>query len=160
VGGLLIWLLTSLLANATLQAANRPGSSEGQLSQAGPAASARPHLPVKGVSPLDFQVGDCFKDFDPEASESTVVACATDHSAQLVAVQRYAAEDAYPGGAALKAKAQQACQSAALTDKSNAYVLTYRLAYPSTATWRKGDRRVDCYVTAATGNVIRASVLP
>ncbi len=160
VGGLLIWLLTSLLATATLQSANQPGTPQETASPAAPSATPRPSLPVKGVSPLDFRVGDCFKDFDPEAIESTVVACGTDHSAQLVAAHRYEAADSYPGGEAMKAKAREACQSAALTDKSNAYDLTYRLAYPSTASWGQGDRRVDCYVTSAAGNIIKSSLLP
>jgi hypothetical protein len=116
-------------------------------------------LPLAGVSPLDFRVGDCFKDFDPEASKSTIVACTTDHSAQLVSVTHYADGDAYPGREALKTRARETCQTAALTEKSNAYNLNYRLAYPSTASWAKGDRRVDCYVTAS-GNIIKASLLP
>jgi hypothetical protein len=159
VGGLLAWLLTSLLASATMQAANRPEAAAAEPSPAAPAASPRPSLPLANVSPLDFRVGDCFKDFDPEASKSTVVACTADHSAQLVAVTHYADGDAYPGRDALKTRARETCQTAALTEKSNAYNLNYRLAYPSTASWAKGDRRVDCYVTAS-GNIIKASLLP
>ena len=158
-GGLLVWLLTSLLAGATMQAANRPEATAAQASPAPPAVSPRPSLPLANVGPLDFRVGDCFKDFDPEASKSTVVACTSDHSAQLVAVTHYADGDAYPGREALKTRARETCQTAALTEKSNAYNLNYRLAYPSTASWAKGDRRVDCYVTAS-GNLIKASLLP
>jgi hypothetical protein len=158
-GGLLVWLLTSLLASATMQAANRPEAAAAEPSPAPPAASPRPSLPLANVGPLDFRVGDCFKDFDPEASKSTVIACTTDHSAQLVAVTHYADGDAYPGRDALKTRARETCQTAALTEKSNAYNLNYRLAYPSTASWAKGDRRVDCYVTAA-GNIIKSSLLP
>ena len=160
VGGLLIWLLASLLATATLQSANQPGAPQEAASPSAPSASPRPSLPLKGVSPLDFRVGDCFKDFDPEAIESTVVACTLEHSAQLVAVHYYDTTDSYPGGDAMKAKAREACQSAALTAKSNAYNLDYRLAYPSSTSWGQGDRRVDCYVTAAAGNIIKASLLP
>jgi hypothetical protein len=158
-GGLLVWLLTSLLAAATMQSANRPEAAAAKPSAAPPAASPRPSLPLAGVSPLDFRVGDCFKDFDPEASKSTVVACTTDHSAQLVSATHYADGDGYPGRDALKTRARETCQTAALTEKSNAYNLNYRLAYPSTASWAKGDRRVDCYVTAS-GNIIKASLLP
>ena len=158
-GGLLVWLLTSLLASATMQAANRPEANATEPSPAAPAVSPRPSLPLANVGPLDFRVGDCFKDFDPEASKSTVVACTSDHSAQLVAVTHYADGDAYPGREGLKTRARETCQTAALTEKSNAYNLNYRLAYPSTASWAKGDRRVDCYVTAS-GNVIKASLLP
>ena len=159
VGGLLVWLLTSLLAGATMQAANRPGAAAADPAPAPAAASPRPSLPLASVSPLDFRVGDCLKDFDPEASKSTVVACTTDHSAQLVSVTHYAAGDAYPGRDAMKTRARETCQDAPLTAKSNDYNLNYRLAYPSTASWAKGDRRVDCYVTAS-GNVLKASLLP
>ncbi|MFC7847413.1 septum formation family protein [Arthrobacter sp. NPDC057388] len=161
VGGLLVWLLASLLAAATMQSANRPAAAADPTAAApaAPGASPRPSLPLASVSPLDFRVGDCFKDFDPEASKSTVVACTTDHSAQLVAVTHYADGDGYPGREAMKTKARETCQAAALTEKSNAYNLNYRLAYPSTSSWAKGDRRVDCYVTAS-GNIIKASLLP
>lgn len=160
VAGLLTWTLTSLLATATLEAAKQPGAANGQASAAAPSASPRPKLPLKGVSPLDFRVGDCFKDFDPSATGATVVACTTEHSAQLVAAHRYPAGDSYPGRVAMKAKAREACQAAALTSKSNAYVLSYRLAYPSSDSWGQGDRRVDCYVIADAGNIIKASLLP
>jgi hypothetical protein len=43
---------------------------------------------------------------------------------------------------------------------ANEYTLDFQRAYPSTTSWESGDRRVDCYVTAARGNVINASVLP
>jgi hypothetical protein len=159
VGGLLVWLLTSLLAAATMQSANGPQTAAAEPSAPPPAASPRPSLPLAGVSPLDFRVGDCFKDFDPEASKSTIVAGTTEHSAQLVSVTHYADGDGYPGRDALKSRARETCQTAALSEKSNAYNLNYRLAYPSTASWAKGDRRVDCYITAS-GNAIKASLLP
>lgn len=109
---------------------------------------------------MDFQLGDCFKDFDPEAPASTVVDCATGHSAQLVAVEHYAAADSYPGRDPLKQKALDACKAAPLTDKQSGYELSYKLAYPSSTSWDKGDRRVDCYITAGTGNTIMESLLP
>ena len=52
---------------------------------------------MEGVSPLDYQLGDCFADFDSNAHQSTVVDCTTDHSAQLVAVEKYGADDSFPG---------------------------------------------------------------
>jgi hypothetical protein len=108
---------------------------------------------------LDFQLRDCFKDFDPDAPQSTVVDCATGHSAQLVAVERYAAGDSYPGREALKQRARDACKAAPLTDKSYD-ALSYKLAYPSSSSWNKGDRRVDCYVVTDAGNVMTKSLLP
>jgi hypothetical protein len=160
VGGLLLWAIGSLLATATLQTIGEPGPAAESPSDAAPSASPRPSLPVKGVSPLDFRVGDCFKDFDPSATDAEVVACASAHSAQLVAVYRYPAGDSFPGSTAMKAKGREACQAASLNSKTNAYELEYRLAYPSPDSWRQGDRRVDCYVTSAAGNIIKSSLLP
>lgn len=117
-------------------------------------------LPREGVTPPEYRLGDCFKDFDPAALRSTVVACDTGHSAQLVAVFRYPGNDSYPGREALAAKALEACKAAKLGPKANDYTLNFQRAYPSGSSWDAGDRRVDCYVTADGGNVINASVLP
>jgi hypothetical protein len=119
-----------------------------------------PALPHEGVTPPDYRLGDCFKDFDPAALRSTVVACDTGHSAQLVAVFRYPAKDSYPGREALAAKALEACRAAKLAPAADSYTLNFQRAYPSGTSWDSGDRRVDCYVTADGGNVINASVLP
>ena len=82
------------------------------------------------MGPLDFRLGDCFKDFDPEATESTVVACTADHSAQLVAVHHYPARTRYPGVDAMKARAAGGLPAAALTGKANAYDLNCRQRLP------------------------------
>ena len=117
-------------------------------------------LPREGVEPAGYRLGDCFKDFDPEALRSTVVACDTGHSAQLVAAFRYPAVGSYPGREALAAKALEACQAARLAPAANEYTLNFQRAYPSSTSWETGDRRVDCYVTTDGGNVINANVLP
>jgi hypothetical protein len=156
VVGLLVWLLASALGGS------KPSEAESSPA-ATPASSApasRGPLPLEDVSPLDFRLGDCFKDFDPDAPQSTVVDCATGHSAQLVAVEQYTAADAYPGRDALKQRARDACKAAPLVEKSAVYDLGYKLAYPSSSSWDKGDRRVDCYVIANAGNVIQESMLP
>jgi hypothetical protein len=75
-------------------------------------------------------------------------------------VERYAADDSYPGRDALKQKARDACKDAPLTDKAGDYALSYKLAYPSSSSWNKGDRRVDCYAVTDGGNVITESLLP
>lgn len=160
LGAMVVWALGAMLAAATLQAIGEPGPAAKSPSDAAPSATPRPSLPVKGVSPLDFRVGDCFKDFDPSAPEAEVVACASAHSAQLVAVHQFAARDSYPGRTAMKAKGREACQAAPLSSKTTGYELKYRLAYPSPDSWRRGDRRVDCYITSASGNIIRSSLLP
>lgn len=159
VVGSLIWLALWLSGNG--QNTGNSGSDGSGVIEISPtpAASALP-LPRDGVPPADYRLGDCFKDFDPEALKSSVVACDTGHSAQLVATFRYPTGDSYPGGEALKAKALEACQAAKLAPAASEFTLNFQRAYPSSTSWESGDRRVDCYVTAPGGNVITASVLP
>ena len=156
VMGLLIWGVTSLGGSPKQPAAN--------VAPAAAATSAAPAsrgpLPLEGVGPLDFQPGDCFKDFDPEAPQSTIVDCATGHSAQLIAVHHYPASDAYPGLDALKDKGRETCRNAQLAAAATTYNLLQRNAYPSSSSWNNGDRRVDCYVTADARNVIMESLVP
>lgn len=154
--GVLAWWLPASLGGPGQPAAEDSPAPAG----ASPAPASRGALPLEGVSPLDFRLGDCFKDFDPDAPQASVVACDTAHSAQLVAIEAYAPTDTYPGREALKQKALDACKGAALTDQSAGYELGYRLAYPSTNSWGTGDRRVDCFVVTAKGNVIMESLLP
>lgn len=155
VAGLLIWWLVSMNGGTQPPAADTsataPASSE---------PASRGPLPLESVGPLDFRLGDCFKDFDAEAPTSTVVDCSAGHSAQLVAAEHYGDGDSYPGRDPLKQKALDACKAAPLTEKQADYVLSYKLAYPSSTSWDKGDRRVDCHVTADTGNVIVESLIP
>ena len=154
--GLLIWWLTSL-----------GGSSKQPVADTSPASAttssapvSRGPLPLEGVGPLDFQHGDCFKDFDPEAPKSTIVDCTTGHSAQLIAIHHYQESDAYPGLTALKDKGRETCRNAQLAAAATNYNLKQRNAYPSSTSWDNGDRRVDCYVTADTGNIIMESLVP
>jgi hypothetical protein len=159
VAGFLVWLALWLRAEGDGSGATGPGVPGVVEISPTPLTTPLP-LPREGVAPPDFRLGDCFKDFDAAALRSTVVACDAGHSAQLVAIYRYAADDSYPGREALKAKALEACQAARLAPAANEYTLNFQRAYPSTTSWESGDRRVDCYVTAAGGNVINASVLP
>ncbi len=156
--GLLVWWAVAAFAGS-----DQPSSDGGSPAPAASSASAPPSrgaLPLEGVNPLDFQLRDCFKDFDPDAQQSTVVDCATGHSAQLVAVEKYGADESYPGREPLRQKARNACKAAPLTDKAGDYDLSYKLAYPSSRSWEKGDRRVDCYAVTDAGNVIKESLLP
>lgn len=159
VVGFLVWLALWLRGEGDGSGATGPGVPGVVEISPTPLATPLP-LPREGVAPPDFRLGDCFKDFDAEALRSTVVACDAGHSAQLVAIYRYAAEDSYPGREALKEKALEACKAARLAPVANEYTLDFQRAYPSTTSWESGDRRVDCYVTAAGGNAINASVLP
>lgn len=156
VGGL-VWL-ANRLGSEPAPAPGDPGSVVVEISPTPPPTP--PALPREGVTPVDYRLGDCFRDFDPTGLRSTVVACETGHSAQLVAVFRYPGNDSYPGREALAAKALEACQAAKLAPAANDYTLNFQRAYPSGTSWESGDRRVDCYVMADGGNVINASVLP
>ena len=157
---LVLWWAVASFAGSPQPSADGSGSPASAASpESASAPASRGTLPLEGVSPMDFQLRDCFKDFDPDAQQSTVVDCATGHSAQLVAVEKYAAEDSYPGREALKQKARAACKAAPLTDKAGDYALSYKLAYPSSSSWGKGDRRVDCYAVTDAGNVIMESLL-
>ncbi|MET3920838.1 septum formation family protein [Arthrobacter sp. UYEF20] len=156
--GLLVWLLSATFIGAKPSAAEGPPAPAAAASS--PAPASRGTLPLEGVSPLDFQLGDCFKNFDPDAPQSTVVPCDTGHSAQLIAVHHYEGSDAYPRLNELKDKGRETCRNARLADAATNYELLQRNAYPSSSSWEKGDRRVDCYVVAKTGNVIMESLRP
>ncbi|WP_251043752.1 septum formation family protein [Arthrobacter sp. ISL-48] len=159
VVGFLVWFAVWLTSSGQ-STGTGDGAATGVV-ETSPTPLATPlPLPREGVAPPDFRLGDCFKDFQPESLKSTIVACETGHSAQLVAIYRYPAADSYPGADALKAKALEACQAARLAPAANDYTLNFERTYPSSTSWDSGDRRVDCYVTAAGGNVINASVLP
>ena len=155
---LLVWWAVTAFAGSGQASAENDSPAPAASSASAPASRGK--LPLEGVSPLDFQLRDCFRDFDPDAQQSTVVDCATGHSAQLVAVEKYGSNDSYPGRDQLKQKARDACKTAPLTAKAGDYDLSYKLAYPSPRSWDMGDRRVDCYAVTNTGNVIKESLLP
>jgi len=158
VAGSLVWLAVWLNSAPGTEAPK--SAPQGVLQTAvTPPASPQP-LPREGVAPAAYAIGDCFKDFDPQALTSTVVACDTPHSAQLVATLQYPDTTKYPGADALKAKALEVCQAAKLGPAAKQFQLNYQRSFPSTTSWESGDRRVDCYVTADGGNVITASALP
>ncbi|UUL77065.1 septum formation family protein [Pseudarthrobacter sp. Fe7] len=158
VAGSLAWLavwLNSAPGTDTAKSAT-PGVLQTAVT---PPATPLP-LPREEVAPAAYAVGDCFKDFDPQALASTVVPCDTGHSAQLVATLHYPESTKYPGADPLKAKALEVCQAAKLSTAATQFQLNYQRSFPSNTSWESGDRRVDCYVTADGGNVINASVLP
>lgn len=153
--GLLVWWAVAAFAGG-----GQPPAESGSQAPAASAPASRGALPLEGVSPMDFQLADCFKDFDPDAPQSTIVDCATGHSAQLIAVDHYAESDSYPGLTALKNKGRETCRNARLAAAATNYALMQRNAYPSSTSWDNGDRRVDCYVVTNAGNVIKESLLP
>lgn len=147
--GVTIWLLVNMLSSGPQQIAQEPSPEQ---------SASEPPLP-RDVNAMDFKLGDCFSDFDSEANSAMAVACDTAHSAQLVAVHQYGAEDNYPGRETLKAKAEDSCKSAKLSPKASDYPLKFQLVYPSPTSWEKGDRRVDCFVVADNGNTITENLI-
>ncbi|WP_423182462.1 septum formation family protein [Arthrobacter sp. NyZ413] len=146
--GILIWILLGILAN-------HPAAE----SNPAPLASAsRGPLPAD-IQARDYQQGDCFSDFDSNASQGRVVECNTPHSAQLGAVYRYNADDSFPGADALKEKGREVCRNLVLNEASTNYKLLQQNVYPSSASWDKGDRRVDCFIVVDSGNTLKESVL-
>ncbi|MBT8160659.1 MULTISPECIES: septum formation family protein [Arthrobacter] len=146
--GILIWILLGILANY-------PAAE----STPAPLASAsRGPLPAD-IQARDYQQGDCFSDFDSNASQGRVVECNTPHSAQLGAVYRYNADDSFPGSDALKEKGREVCRNLVLNEASTNYKLLQQNVYPSSTSWDKGDRRVDCFIVVDSGNTLKESVL-
>ena len=127
---ILVWWAVASFAAGPQPATDGSGAAPATSSESASAPASRGTLPLEGVSPLDFQLRDCFKDFDPDAQQSTVVDCATGHSAQLVAVEKYAAEDSYPAGRPSRQRARAACKAAPLTAKATDYALSYKLRLP------------------------------
>jgi hypothetical protein len=158
VAGSLVWLAVWLNSSPGTDAAKNDAQGVLQTTVT-PPATPQP-LPREGVAPPAYALGDCFKDFDPQALTSTLVPCDTGHSAQLVATLTYPESAKYPGAEPLKAKALEVCQAAKLGPAAKNFQLNYQRSFPSSTSWESGDRRVDCYVTADTANVITASVRP
>lgn len=146
--GVVIWVLVGALANHPVSA---PTPAPATSTSRGP-------LPAD-VEAKDYQLGDCFADFDSNATKSKVVDCTTDHSAQLGAIFRYKAEDTFPGRDALKQKALETCRTAVLSPSIANYILINELVYPSPDSWNVGDRRVDCFLVTKSGNTIKESLL-
>ncbi|MFK0039749.1 septum formation family protein [Paenarthrobacter sp. NPDC090517] len=145
--GVVIWVLLNLLGTRPEAAVSTPSASP----TAGP-------LP-RDAEAKDFQVGDCFADFDANASKARAVACDTEHSAQLGAVHTYGADESFPGTNALRDKGREVCKDVKLNAAADNYVLLQQNVYPSTTSWDRGDRRVDCFIVVDSGNTITEDLL-
>ncbi|MGP0223338.1 septum formation family protein [Paenarthrobacter sp. NCHU4564] len=146
--GVVIWVLLNLLGT-------RP---EAVVSTPSPTATLGP-LP-RDTEAKDFQVGDCFADFDPNAPKAKAVACDTEHSAQLGAVHSYGQDESFPGTNALREKGREVCGTVKLDNAAaDNYVLLQQNVYPSTDSWNRGDRRVDCFIVVDSGNTIKEDLL-
>ncbi|MDR6638983.1 septum formation family protein [Paenarthrobacter nitroguajacolicus] len=145
--GVVIWVLLNLLGT-------RP-----EAATTSPSATATPGPLPRDAEAKDFQVGDCFADFDPNASKARAVACDTEHSAQLGAVFTYAGDESFPGTNALRDKGREVCRTVKLNKAADNYVLLQQNVYPSTTSWDRGDRRVDCFIVVDSGNTIKEDLL-
>lgn len=146
--GVVIWVLLNLLGTRPQAVVTTPS----------PTVSLGP-LP-RDTEAKDFQVGDCFADFDPNAPKARAVPCDTEHSAQLGAVHIYPADDSFPGTNALKDKGREVCGNVKLNhEAADKYVLLQQNVYPSTTSWDRGDRRVDCFIVVDSGNTIKEDLL-
>jgi len=145
--GVVIWVLLNLLGS-------RPEAAE-----ASPSATATPGPLPRDANSKDFQVGDCFANFDANATQARVVACDTEHSAQLGAVFSYGADESFPGANALKDKGREVCKTVKLNTAADNYILLQQNVYPSSTSWDRGDRRVDCFIVVDSGNTIKEDLL-
>lgn len=145
--GVVIWVLLNLLGTRPEAAVSTPSAAP----TAGP-------LP-RDAEAKDFQVGDCFADFDANASKARAVACDTEHSAQLGAIHTYGADESFPGTNALRDKGREVCKDVKLNAAADNYVLLQQNVYPSTTSWDRGDRRVDCFIVVDSGNTISEDLL-
>ena len=145
--GVVIWVLLNLLGS-------RP-----EASVASPSATSTPGPLPRDTHAKDFQVGDCFASFDPKATEARAVECDTEHSAQLGAVFSYGADESFPGATALRDKGREVCKTVKLNAASANYILLQQNVYPSSSSWDRGDRRVDCFIVVDSGNTIKENLL-
>jgi hypothetical protein len=145
--GVVIWVLLNLLGT-------RP-----EASVASPSATSTPGPLPRDTNAKDFQVGDCFASFDPKATEARAVECGTEHSAQLGAVFSYGADESFPGATALRDKGREVCKTVKLNKAAANYILLQQNVYPSSTSWDRGDRRVDCFIVVDSGNTIKENLL-
>ncbi|MFI2564174.1 septum formation family protein [Paenarthrobacter sp. NPDC018779] len=146
--GVVIWVLLSLLGTRPEAVAPSPS----------PTATLGP-LP-RDTDSRDFQVGDCFAEFDPNATKAKAVACDTEHTAQLGAIHTYAQDDSFPGTNALRDKGREVCKSIKFNDAVDNYTnLLQQNVYPSQSSWDRGDRRVDCFIVVNTGSTLKEDLL-
>ncbi|WP_253182708.1 septum formation family protein [Arthrobacter sp. SW1] len=146
--GISLWILLAALSNKP--EAGNPAAT---------APASRGPLPAD-IEAKDYRVGDCFSDFDSNASKARAVDCTTPHSAQLGAVFNYKANDGFPGTNALRDKGRDVCRTVMLNEASRKYNnLLQQNVYPSSDSWNRGDRRVDCFIVVDSGNTLKESVL-
>jgi hypothetical protein len=109
-------------------------------------------ITYKSSPVFSLKTGDCF---DPHGQQAyTLVACDAPHQAEVFATFALTGT-AWPGNAAVQAKASAGCASR-LTGYVNpqlAISLTSTYVYPDSVAWQAGTRTVICEVRAADGEL-------
>ena len=118
-----------------------------------------------------LQVGDCYDDPEFDASDGRdegpgeaatqveVVPCSEPHEAEVAHILELTGED-YPGRAAIDARSEDCFP----TNRELARGVPFRRAlgvyiiFPSTTTWRLGDRALLCIVTRTEGEPLTGSL--
>ncbi|GAA2225184.1 septum formation family protein [Herbiconiux moechotypicola] len=127
-----------------------------------PTAAAAP-----GLQPWTALAGgECLTGYtSPFAEEFTVVDCASEHTAQLVATGLFAGDPGttYPGEAELASRMNLLCTDPAVLDRAAAAAiadLQWQPAYPLEAAWNDGDRRWFCFFSSNSGAPLPVSLVP
>jgi hypothetical protein len=127
-----------------------------------PAAPAAP-----GEHPFtDLAGGECLTGYtSPFAETFTVVDCAAEHTAQLVAAGVFDgdAAAAFPGEGELASRMNLLCTAPTVLDYGVSGAvpdIQWQAAYPLEAAWNEGDRRWFCFFSRNSGAPLGASLVP
>ncbi len=109
--------------------------------------------PVRGfglVSPYGMEVGDCYADFEDEASSFTLISCDETHDVEVFVAESLA-DGSFPGDTEIEAQADELCFGQAFEDfvgqsygDSNLFSLR---SMPTQNSWDQGDRTINCLLT-------------
>ncbi|QJU55352.1 septum formation family protein [Herbiconiux sp. KACC 21604] len=148
--------------SAVTQSAAPPAADDGvDLAAPPPTTQA-----AAGVQPWrSLAGGECLTAYStPWAEEFTVVDCAGEHRAQLVATGQFDGDGtaAYPGETELASRMNLLCTAPAVLDYSAAAAvpdLRWQAAYPADEEqWAAGDRRWFCFFAAESGAPLAGSL--
>jgi len=115
-----------------------------------------------GGNVFDLEVGQCFDDpnsFD-EVSDVPIVECVEPHDNEIYEVFDLPDGD-YPGIDSVEETSQQACLASFEVFVGSDYAtsaLDIGYLYPTSETWRSGDREVVCMVYDLSGSKLTSTV--
>lgn len=113
------------------------------------------------VSAKTIKVGDCLNDLkEGDVKNVAAVPCAQPHSAEVYA-EFTLTGTTYPGEDAVVKKAEDGCSTRFETAIATKYLEDDTIGifylYPSTDTWKTGDRKVSC-IAEKTGGTLTGSI--